>query len=232
MRVAIMQPTFIPWLGYFGLMEFVDIFVFLDNVQFDKRSWQQSNKIKSGLNESKLTVPVFSKGKKDQLIKDVNIDTSSLFRNKHLKTIKQNYQNSDYFSVFYPMIENVYNTSNDNLCDFNSKFIKMIKNYLEIKTQILYASKLNVRGTKANLLAEICRSLGAIEYISPLTSKVYLDLTSVFQEKKIEIKYFDYKHPSYSQMSSNFISHLSVIDLIFNCGSDSLKIIKNGINLY
>ena len=96
MRVAIMQPSFIPWLGYFALIKSVDKFVFLDDVQFDKRSWQQRNYIFNNNSPFLLTVPVFSKGKMSQKINETVIDESSKYKNKHLKSIVQAYSKAPF----------------------------------------------------------------------------------------------------------------------------------------
>mgnify|MGYP003315469201 CR=1 FL=1 len=93
-RIAIMQPTYLPWIGYFGLMEYVDMFVFLDSVQFEKRSWQQRNKIKTNEGERYLTIPVQSKGKRDQLINEVKVLKCSNFEKQHKRLIKQYYSKS------------------------------------------------------------------------------------------------------------------------------------------
>ena len=100
MKVAIMQSTYLPWVGYFALMKSVDVFIILDSVQFSKRSWQQRNQIKTESGAKWLTVPVISKGKKDQLIADVKIDYSSKFPESHINMIEQNYRKSPFFGDF------------------------------------------------------------------------------------------------------------------------------------
>ena len=96
-KIAIMQPTYLPWSGYFGLMHYVDIFVLLDSVQFERRSWQQRNKIKTDLGEKLLTIPVIKKGKRDQLINEVLIDKNNEFNNQHINLIKQHYSKAPFF---------------------------------------------------------------------------------------------------------------------------------------
>lgn len=232
MKIAIMQPTYLPWAGYFALMNYVDKFVLLDSVQFDRRSWQQSNKILSIHGEQKLTIPVFSKGNRQQLIKEVKIDLESSFNYKHIKTIQQNYIKSEYFSYLYPVLKKLYEKPPENLSKFNSDIIFAIRKILGIETEIIFSSKLDIHGKKDKLLSSICSNLYATEYISPLTSKVYLDKSDSFKEINLDIKYFDYIHPKYKQNCEKFISHLSIIDLIFNCGKESLETINKGNNFF
>ena len=107
MKIGISQPTFFPWQGYLALINFVDEFIFLDDVQFDKRSWQQRNKIKQINKELLLTIPVISKGKRDQKINEVKINNNTNFIEKHLKSISLSYKKCKYFSDYYSKIENI-----------------------------------------------------------------------------------------------------------------------------
>ena len=226
MRVAIMQPTYLPWIGYFGLINSVDLFVFLNSVQFDKRSWQQRNKIKSPKGSLYLTVPVLSKGFSKQIIKDVKIEQNQEFYKKHINSIKHNYNKSPYYNEFSKKIFELMSNENEYLCDLNIKMIKLICEFLSIKTKTVISSNLKSSGNKSELLSSICLEIGATEYISPLGSKNYLNETDIFQKKNISLKFFYFKHPIYSQLFNKFESNLSVLDLLMNCGNKSLDIIK------
>ena len=136
MKVAIMQPTYIPWIGYFALMESVDVFIILDSVQFSKRSWQQRNQIKTESGAKWLTVPVISKGKKDQLISDVKIDYSNKFPESHINMIKQNYIKSKFFSNYSEELFNILRKKHKNLSSLSIDFILLIRDLLNIKTTI------------------------------------------------------------------------------------------------
>ena len=228
-KIAIMQPTYLPWSGYFGLMHYVDIFVLLDSVQFERRSWQQRNKIKTDLGEKLLTIPVIKKGKRDQLINEVLIDKNNEFNNQHINLIKQHYSKAPFFKENFEKIfySDLYNKKF--LHEITITSILTIRDLLGIKTKIYKSSDLDIEGKKDNLLASICTSLNSNEYISPVGSKNYLDKSTIFAKKNITINYFKYNHPVYKQMYSNFISHLSVIDIIFNCGEKTLDLIEAGI---
>ena len=227
-KAVIMQPTYLPWLGYFDLMDQADIFVFLDSVQFDKRSWQQRNRIKSHHGEMMLTVPVLTKGKFDQRICDVKIDPASKFSNEHLKAIKFNYAKAPYFQEYFKAIENILNKEHSCLCEITIGLISCFKDMLGISTKLVRSSHLNVNLSKAELLVQICEKVGADQYLSPLRSKDYIGDGQLFAENHIDLIYHQYKHPQYNQLWGDFIPYLSVLDLLFNEGSKSLAIIRSG----
>ena len=152
MRVAIMQPTYLPWSGYFGLFNYVDFFVFLDSVQFERRSWQQRNKIKSSSGSFFLSIPVISKGLREQKIKDIKIDKESKFFEKHIKSITQNYKRTLYFEEYSNEIFHKILNNNGNLCDLNIQLILTINNFLGIKTETCRSSQLKITGKMNSFL--------------------------------------------------------------------------------
>lgn len=231
MRIAIMQPTYLPWSGYFGLINSVDLFVFLDNVQFDKRGWQQRNQIKTTNGAQWLTVPVLSKGLRHQKINQVRIDSNSNYSEKHIKTIKHNYKNAPFFNVFEDELFSVIHNNSNALSESNIKIILKLNKLLGITTPTICSSKLDCSGVKADYLVSICKKLNATEYVSPPGSKVYLDKTNVFKLANIPIKYIKFKHPYYQQLYGSFLENMSVIDLLMSCGEESLKHISNGTEL-
>jgi len=227
--IAIMQPTYIPWLGYFALMDQVDIFVFLDSVQFDKRSWQQRNRIKTPNGIQLLTIPVISKGLMEQAIEKVQIDQTSNFATKHTRSISMSYSKTPYFKEYKDKFFSILQNNDKYLSDLTINLILFIKELIGIECQVKKSSSMDIKGTKASLLANICKYLSADTYISPLGSKCYLDKSTAFSEKNIKIKYNNYTHPVYNQLYGDFISHLSIIDLLFNEGHNSLSIIQKGL---
>ena len=230
MKVAIMQPTYIPWAGYFGLMMSVDLFIILDNVQFSHRSWQQRNQIKTAQGLSWLTVPVLIKGKRDQLIKNVLIDKSVNFKKKHKASIELAYKKSFFFKDFSPSLFSTLDAEYDSLLQLNYSLLLCLTNLIGLDKKIMFASELESKGSQADLLAFICSQVGATEYISPPGSKEYIDQSSAFREIGIDVSYFDYTHPEYSQNFGPFVPYMSVIDLIFNMGPESKSIIFSGLN--
>lgn len=230
MRVAIMQPTYLPWSGYFGLIRSVDLFIFLDSIQFAHRSWQQRNQIKTARGAQWLTVPVISKGRQDQRIDEVEIDVTNRFRAKHLTAIEQNYRKGACYEqvgdVFSPL-----KTSSEKLADLNIALIEKIAAQLDIRTPMLRSSKLNGEGAKAELLAAFCREVGATEYVSPPGSQAYLNESDAFAQVGIPVSYFNYVHPEYPQLFGDFLPYMSIIDMLCNCGQASLQLIEAGCHV-
>lgn len=228
--IAIMQPSFLPWLGYFHLIDMVDEFVFLDNVQFDKRSWQQRNQIKTSSGAQWLTVPVETKGRADQKIIDVRIayngDKSPL--HKIVQTIEQNYASAKYYSSHGVKILEILEREHKLLHQLNISLIKKICDILGIPIKFKYASELKSTGSKERLLINICKEISADKYISPIGSKAYLDKTELFKNEGIILEYMTYEHPIYYQKYGKFLPYMSIIDLICNEGHNSMNIVNNG----
>ena len=176
MKVSILQPSFLPWLGYFRIIQKSDIVVFLDDVQFDKRSWQQKNMIKTANGPLSLTIPVLSKNKFDQKINQVLIDYKSNFIKKHLTTIEQNYKKTQYFNLYFNLIEKIYNQKPKHLLDLNVKFILFfIETIFKVKKKYYFSSDLNLKTKKSQLILDICIKLNSDHYICANGSKNYLD---------------------------------------------------------
>jgi len=224
-RVAIMQPTYLPWLGYFALMKSVDTFIILDDVQFERRSWQQRNRIISAGSELLLTVPTLKGARDTQAINSVNIDISSNYSQKHSRSIFQAYSKSSHFDVMSKELFGIYENGYDKLIDLNIAIIKLVMSVIEIKKKILYSSDLMVDGKREEKLINICKAVSASHYVSPIGSKSYLEGGKCFNDNNLGFEYFEYQHPKYSQLSNDFISNMSIIDLIFNEGKKSIDIL-------
>lgn len=225
-RVAIMQPTYLPWSGYFGLMQSVDLFIFLDTVQFAHRSWQQRNQIKTANGPMWLTVPVRTKGRREQRIADVEIEESGNFGARHHKSIEFNYEKAPFFesvaTEFLPLLK----VPRQKLCELNIEAILSMKEMLDISTPVLCSSELDGNGAKADLLASLCREVDATEYISPPGSRDYLEASDAFEKLDIPVRYFDFDHPVYPQLFGEFLPFMSCLDMLFNCGGESRHLVR------
>jgi hypothetical protein len=227
-RIAISQPTYLPWIGYFDLIEQVDTFVFLDNVQFEKQSWQQRNRIKTPTGLQWLTVPVVFRGRLGQDIRAVELRESDALT-KHLKSIELNYRRAPFFDEYYPQLENLLGDAPPFLSDFNIGIIRWACDVLRMKTRLVKASELPATGTRAELLACICMSQRASEYLSPIGSYVYLlNERGALESKGIAILFQHYLHPEYRQMFGAFVPYACFLDLLFNEGPRSVEIIRSG----
>ena len=172
MIVSISQPTLFSWIGYYNIIKNSDIFVFLDNTKFEKRSWQMRNRIKAVSKESETEVWVRIPTKVDHsntMIKDVLIDNKQDWKVKHVKAFKSHY-GKGFDEIDF--LKEMYQKNWEKLADFNIEFISKCCNFLEIETKLVRASDLDVLGKRSQLLLEICKKLGATEYLSGPTAKV------------------------------------------------------------
>lgn len=223
MKVSIMQPTYLPWVGYFDLIKNSDLFVILDDVQFNKRSWQQRNKILNNCNITTLTVPVYSKNKYHQKINETKINYEEKWKQKHLSSIIFNYSKHEYFNEFFETYRNILDLNFKLISELNISLIKSITKYLNINCNFELSSKFKINSTKENKIIEILQKTKATEYISPAGSFEYLEDGKNIIKSGFKFKYQNYKIKKYTQKNqSEFIPNLSIIDMIFNCGKKSL----------
>jgi WbqC-like protein family len=231
MKIAICQPTYLPWLGYFDLIDQVDIFVLLDNVQFQRQSWQHRNRLKTPSGLHWLTVPVMFRGRFGQLINQVEIRDTEFWRN-HLRSIELNYRRTPFFNNYFEELSSRLRQSCSPgalMADLDIQLIRWFLNVLGIRTSVLLSSDLEQRGKRMELLANICDSLRAKEYVSPLGSAAYLlQEIDVLQDRGIDVGFQHYEHPRYRQLFPPFCPYASVLDLIFNEGERALEILRKG----
>jgi hypothetical protein len=218
MRVAIMQPTYLPWLGYFDMMARVDTFVLLDNVQFEKKSWQQRNRIKTAQGELLLSVPVLSAGRFDQHICDTRIDVASRFATKHVKSIAAAYAKApcagEYLSGLSALIE----SGEPSLAAFNESLIRWTAVQLGLPTQIIRGTQLSAEGRGTQLTVAQLRELGATYFLAAGGSRPYVSVEPGFAAHGIAVEYHAYAPPEYPQLHGPFLPYLSAVDALLNVG--------------
>ncbi len=230
MRVAIVQPAYLPWLGYFDIINSVDTFVFLDTVQLRRRHWHHRNRIKTPQGLQWLTVPVVAKGTRQQWILHTRIADGEFWR-KHLRAIEVNYRKAPYFDTYIRDLTSVYAHGWERLVDLNSHLTEWLLSVLAITTPVLYSSSLSIDGRREELLARICETLGATEYLSGITATSYMlseEAMQAFSTRNVRVVFHNYAHPRYHQLHGDFIPYASVLDLILNAGPASLEIIQSG----
>jgi len=227
MRCVIMQPNYIPWSGYFNLIWNSDVFVFLDHVQYTKNEWINRNRIKTKDGWVYLTIPIQTSGKLYQSIAQAEIDNKIDWRGKHWRSLLMNYAKAPYFKEISALCEDVYSQEWKSIGELNIYFIKKILDFLNIKKKILISSEMDFTGHKTDLVIDICKKVQADEYLSPARASVYIE-EEKFKQNNIKLIYQTYSdnHPVYPQLGGNFISHLSILDLLFNCGQESLNYIN------
>jgi hypothetical protein len=224
MIVTIIQPLFIPWMGYFGLMDMVDKFVIYDDVQFTHRSWQHRNRIKTPDGVKWLTIPIQHTTRKH--INNVLIDNSKKWQDNLVKTIYHMYHKAPYYKDYEYLISwlKMYHTK---LFSYTSSLLYCLCGALNIRPVIVHSSNIAAEGKKTERLINILKKINADEYIACPAAKDYLK-KFMFRKAGIKLKWLDYQHPKYPQLYDGFQSHMSVLDLIFNVGPDALDYIKKG----
>ena len=227
-KVAILQSNYIPWKGYFDLIGCVDEFVILDSVQYTKRDWRNRNRIKTANSLLWLTVPVLSKGKYKQLIKDVEL-LGDDWQYKHWKSIEVSYRKSKYFDEVSNFLKPLYLDNEFKLLtDLNTKFIVEISDFLNLKTKIKKSTNFFASKDKNQRLIDILKELNADIYFSGPSAKSYIN-EEEFKQNDIQIYWMNYcDYPIYDQLWGEFVHEVSIIDLLFNCGKSSIKYMKLG----
>ena len=227
MKVAIHQPQYLPWLGYFDKMDQADCFVLLDDVQFKKNEWQNRNRIKAAAGWQWLTVPVLHRF--PQLIHEVRINQADPWSRKHLRALVSNYASAPFFDLHRPFFEEIYAREWTLLLDLNLTTITYLVETLGIRTKLVLASSLPVpAGVEATQrLIAICQAVGGDTYLSGVGGRGYLDLAR-FEEAGIQVVFQAFRTKPYPQRFGAFVPDLSVVDLLFNCDDDSLRTIRQG----
>ena len=220
------QPTYLPWLGLFNKISSADCFVLFDNVQYLPKEWMNRNKIKTPGGEIFLNVPVLKKSFLKKKIYEIKINNNLDWKRKHLKSIKLNYAKAEFYNDYIDYFEDIYSKDWKYLLDLNFYMLKIFLKVLKIDVKVIKLSELNIQGKKSELILNLCSKLKAKKFIFGEQGINYADIDS-FKEKKIDIIFQNYKHPSYKQLHGKFVPYLSVIDLLFNCGNRSMEIINS-----
>lgn len=225
-KIAILQSNYIPWKGYFDIINTADEFILYDTAQFTKNDWRNRNKIKSQQGLQWLTIPV-SNNSLSQTILDTKIASSS-WNNKHLRTLKQNYGKAPYADEIFTLIENLYHECDYKyLSEVNYCFLKKISEYLKIETKISWSHDYRLTDGKTDRLVNLCTQAEGSIYISGPSAKNYLQ-EELFNREGITVEWMDYEdYPIYNQLYPPFEHSVSILDLLFNEGPQTAKFMKS-----
>lgn len=219
--VVVLQPSYIPWLGYFDQMSKADTFVFYDDVQFDKHGWRNRNRIKSPKGEPYwLTIPVRHSGKGKPTNKDIEIDSNRDWRKKHLETIRQFYRKAPFLDQYFDEFSEVLSPPETRLSSLNYEVTAWMSKKLGVQAPTCRSSELGIQGGQSERLLDICSHFEATHYLSGSAAREYLDM-ELFKARGIEVLWHDYVHPSYPQLHGEFVPFLSALDLLMNVGPES-----------
>ncbi|GAA5785970.1 WbqC family protein [Chitiniphilus shinanonensis] len=225
-KVAILQSNYIPWKGYFDLISSVDEFILYDDMQYTRRDWRNRNQIKTPTGLSWLTVPVNSKGRYYQKIRETTIDGTD-WSIDHWKSLVQNYRKAPHFEEVASWLEPLYvSQSYSSISQLNRQFIEAICSFLGIATSISNSWDYDLVDGKTERLVDLCKQAGAGLYISGPSAKNYI-VEEQFTKEGIELLWFDYAgYPEYPQLWGEFNHAVTILDVLFNCGNESLQYVR------
>lgn len=224
MIVAIHQPNYLPWMGFFHKMMKADLFVLLDNVQFPKESPAARNLIKAKDGTARmLSVSVKKSKGAFQNYNELEIDYAGKWNLKHVNQLKDSYSKAPFFVQYFPELEGILRTPHPNLAAMNIRIIEWIAEALGIGTRVEIASRHDDGswGAKNDRNLNICRHFNATAYLSGSGAKDYND-EALFARNDIALVYSEFRHPTYSQINGDFVPNLSIVDALFNCGAEEV----------
>jgi hypothetical protein len=224
--LAVLQPGYLPWLGFFDQMRRSDVFVYYDDVQYDKHGWRNRNRIKMPSGPLWLTVPVRSSGLDKPTILEAVIDTRTPWARKHVRSLQQYYAKAPHLRTYLPDLEGLLMQPWERLVDLDLAVIRLMAGWLGIAPRTCRSSELGIPGDRSERLLSICRHFGATRYLSGDAAKDYLDVPR-FAAGGVEVVWQRYVHPEYPQQHGGFVPYLSAIDLLLNCGDDSGRVLAS-----
>ena len=228
--ITIHQPNYFPYPGFFQKVSLSDIFVILDNAQFQFDTTNRNKIIASDGSWTRISVPI-KKGQKFLEIRNVEIDNDLPWAENNWNMIYKSYNTTPFFDLYKTFLNSIYRKKWEYIFDLNFQTLKKVFDWLGIKTKIVFESELNVTGTSSERLLNICKKIGATKYLSGHGGKNYLN-EKIFAHDKINVEFQKYNPVIYTQKNTkSFISNLSILDLLFNMGLDSKKIIAESSNV-
>ena len=234
MIVSIMQPAFLPWLGYFNRLALSDVHIVLDHVQLDKSSktnFANRNKIRTREGWCWLTVPILRKGRSGQLaLNDIEISPGTDWGERAWASISHNYGKAPFFASYRDRFEAIFQTKHERLIDVAVATTEALRDAFGIEVPTRYSSELRPAHAKDTLILELVQQVGGTRYVSGPFGRDYLDAQR-FQQAGIELMFHDYVHPHYNQVFDGFEPYMSALDLLFNCGPDARTILTASSDL-
>ena len=221
------QPVYLPWLGLFHKIALADAFVSFNGVQYLPRDWNSRNKIKTANGPTWLTVPVLRHGYREKTIREIEINNQEQWRRKHWNSLCLAYGKAPYFQQYAPFFEEVYKKDWQYLTELDEYLLGWFLETLGIRTAVLNAADFTFQGVKSDLVLDMCHQLKASVYIFGALGREYADVNA-FEAAGVQPIFQEYQHPVYPQLHGNFQSHLSIVDLLFNCGDRSMEVLMSG----
>lgn len=229
MIVAAHQPHYLPWLGYLAKVASADLFVVMDDLQYEAQNFQNRNRVKLSQGAQWLTVPL-ERGPQAQRILDKRINNDGANRDwarRHFETLRNNYSRAPHFDRYAGELESMYSRRWDWLVDLDLHVLVLMCEWFGIKKPIVRSSTLELQGARTARIVDLCKKTGATTYLSGGGgSRAYLEI-DLFAREKISVSWQEFTHPHYPQRHGErgFVSHLAALDLLFNCGPASRDIL-------
>lgn len=227
MKLGIMQPYFIPYIGYWQLMNAVDKYVIYDDVNFIKRGWINRNRILINGIPGYINVPMLGSSQ-NKHINEIGVNADEKIAEKNLHTIRNSYKKAAYFEEVYPLVEKIVKCRETNLALYIAESFKIINNYLGITTELLFSSDLkkNCELKGQDKILHICDVLGATEYYNAIGGQQLYD-RKIFKERQITLKFLQTDNIIYKQFTNEFYANLSIVDvMMFNSREEVMEMLN------
>jgi len=223
--LAAHQPNYLPWLGYLYKVDQADVFVLADDVQYTKHGYVNRNRVRTREGWQWLTVPVRSRGRSGQLIRDVELETDLPWARKHVQTLEWNYQDAPFFEDHMPFVRDLFRSQPTHLLELNLQLLTYLLTQLGIDTQLRLSSELRKRTERSQRLADLAIACDCDTYLAgDGGSKQYLDET-VLSAVDVAVRFASFRHPVYPQRFAGFEAGMCGLDLLFNCGPRSREVL-------
>jgi len=232
LKISIIQPLYLPWLGFFEMVAASDAYVAFDHVKFEPSSWQQRNRIKGPNGPFFITVPVRKTRDGFDRICDKEIEYGEPWVKKHMKSLELSYRKTPYFDRYFPGIRSLMENRFKNIAELNVELIRLLLGFLGIEKQVIRSSGIALGDDKHldknGRLIHLMKAVGATSFYEGASGADFID-RSRFVSEGMEVYFQAYDHPTYPQAHGEFVPYMSVVDLLFNCGEGALSIIKGGV---
>lgn len=225
MKVGVIQSNYLPWRGYFDLIDDVELFVFYDDVQYTKNDWRNRNRIKTAAGVQWLTVPVRHEHSA-QLISETRLEDTQPWRRKHLRSIEQAYGAAPHFAAYFPEFATLLSRPYATIADLNHALIRWLMAQFGITTPIKHSHAYRLAGARGERLLDLLGQVGATRYLSGPSARAYLDADE-FGRHGIQVEYKSYDYAPYPQLGGDFAGDVTALDLLFNTGPEARRHLKS-----
>ncbi len=222
--LVVLQPSYLPWVGFFDQVRRCDQFIFYDDVQYDKHGWRNRNRIKTAQGPAWLTVPVRTRGRMGQPICEVDVSHETPWARKQIKSIEEAYARAPHRQPYLAELAALLTRPWERLADLDIAATELLCSWFGLKRPMHRSSQLGIGGDRNERLLALCQHFKADHYLSGAAARSYLDL-ALFEANGIRVEFQDYRHPVYAQQHGDFLPYMSALDLVLNVGKDCATVL-------